>query len=404
MVDLSEFFEIQARLVAVLPQTRRNTFLEKINWDARLLGVIGARGTGKTTLLLQHLTDLSDERERYLYVSADHVQVQAMGLYEIAATFFKLGGQTLFIDEIHKSADWPSVVKSLYDGFPKARIAFSGSSTLALQRGGGDLSRRAVLYSLPGLSFREYLAFSKGFVRPPVDLAKLLQNHTELAMEMAGTGPILRYYKDFLDHGAYPYFMEGVNEYLPRLLNVLEKVLYEDIPSAIGVRVTNIPILKKMLWLIATSQTFVPNIERMSRDLKISKEFVYTYLEALERARLLNGILRAEIGYRMVRKPSKIYLENTNLLQAVAGHAAGGAKPGTIRETFFMQQVKGAGLNLHIPRRGDFLAENRYFFEVGGRSKGGAQITAEKDAYLVKDDIEVGHRDVIPLWLFGFLY
>jgi predicted AAA+ superfamily ATPase len=404
MVDLSEFFEIQARLVAVLPQTRRNTFLEKINWDARLLGVIGARGTGKTTLLLQHLTDLSDERERYLYVSADHVQVQAMGLYEIAATFFKLGGQTLFIDEIHKSADWAVVVKSLYDGFPQARIAFSGSSTLALQRGGGDLSRRAVLYSLPGLSFREYLAFLKGVGAPPVDLTEILQNHTGLAMEMTGTGPILRYYKDYIDHGVYPYFMEGENEYLPRLLNVLEKVLYEDIPSAIGVRVSNIPILKKMLWLIATSQPFVPNIERTSRDLNISKEFVYTYLEALERALLLSSILRAETGYRMVRKPSKIYLENTSLLKAVAGHALGGAKPGTIRETFFMQQVKGAGLNLHIPRMGDFLVENRYIFEVGGRSKGGAQISTEEDAYVVKDNIEVGHRDVIPLWLFGFLY
>lgn len=404
MIDLSEFFEIQARLVAGIPLTRRKTFTKKINWEARLLGIIGARGTGKTTLLLQQLNDKSDKRQEHLYISADHVQVQAMGLYEIASAFFKLGGQSILIDEIHKFAGWSREVKSLYDSFPQARVAFSGSSTLALQKGGGDLSRRAVIYSLPGLSFREYMIFVKGIARPPVDLAELLQKHSELAKEMADKGPILKYFRDFLDYGVYPYFLEGVNEYLPRLLNALEKVFYEDIPSAIGIKVSNIPTLKKMLWLIATSQPFIPNIERMSRDLKISKEFVYTYLEALERARLLSGIPPAESGYRMVRKPSKIYVENTNLLRALAGHGVDGAKPGTIRETFFAQQIRGAGLNLHIPRRGDFLVENRYIFEVGGKSKGGNQIYGEKDAYLVRDDIEVGYGDVVPLWLFGFLY
>lgn len=404
MIDLSEFFEIQARLVAGIPRTCRKSFKEKINWEARLLGIIGARGNGKTTLLLQRLADLSNNMQEHLYISADHVRVQAMGLYEIVSAFFKLGGQSILIDEIHKSTDWPREVKNLYDSFPQAKIAFSGSSTLALQTGGGDLSRRAVLYPLPELSFREYLNLIKGTDHPPLDLVELLQEHSQLAVELADNGPILGYFRDFLDHGAYPYFLEGVNEYLPRLLNVLEKVFYEDIPSAIGIKTTNIPVLKKMLWLIATSQPFIPNIERMSRDLKISKEFVYTYFEALERARLLSGIPPAESGYRMVRKPSKIYVENTNLLVALAGQGVSGAKPGTIRETFFAQQVKGAGLSLHIPHRGDFLVEKDYIFEVGRKSKGGAQISGEEKAYLVRDDIEFGHGNVVPLWLFGFLY
>jgi predicted AAA+ superfamily ATPase len=404
MIDLSEFFEIQARLMAHTPETRRATFSENINWDARLLGIVGARGTGKTTLLLQQLADRSDNKQEHLYLSADHVRVQAVGLYDIASAFFKLGGRTLFIDEIHKSIDWPGVVKSLYDSYPQTRIAFSGSSTLALQTGSGDLSRRAVLYSLPGLSFREYLGFSKGAAYPPMDITTLLKTHHTVAEAISKEGPILKHFADYLDHGVYPYFVEGVNEYLPRLLNVLEKVLYEDIPTAIGVKTSYIPVLKKILWLIATSQPFVPNVERMSRDLKVSKPFVYTYIEALERARLLIGVPPAESGYRMVRKPAKIYVENTNLLLAIAGYGVSGPRQGTLRETVFVHQVKGAGLRLHIPHRADFLVENQYVFEIGGRSKSAAQLNGREAAYLVKDDIEIGHGNVIPLWLMGFLY
>jgi predicted AAA+ superfamily ATPase len=187
-------------------------------------------------------------------------------------------------------------------------------------------------------------------------------------------------------------------------MNVLEKVFYEDIPLLIGIKISKIPVIKKMLWLMATSQPFTPNIDKMSRDLKISKEYVYTYLEALERARLISGIPPAESGYRRVRKPSKIYLENTNLLQALAGQGVGGLKQGTVRETFFAQQLMGIGLSLHVPHHGDFLVAERYIFEIGGKSKGSSQITGEENAYLVRDDIEAGHGNVIPLWLFGFLY
>ena len=188
------------------------------------------------------------------------------------------------------------------------------------------------------------------------------------------------------------------------MLNVLEKIFYEDIPSSIGTKPSNIPIIKRILWLVATSQPFIPNIEKISRDLKISKEFVYVYLDALERARLLTGILPAESGYRLVRKPSKIYLENTNLLKALASNTGGEAMQGTIRETFFAQQVKGSESGITIPKKGDFLVDNRYLVEVGGRSKGKSQVEGQKDSYIVKDDIEIGYQNIIPLWLFGFLY
>lgn len=404
MLDLSEFFSIQASLLGQVSRSRSRFLRENIDWNSRLLGIVGARGTGKTTLLLQHLAEQDHRHQRHLYVSADHIRLQASGLYEIASYFFRLGGETIMIDEIHKYANWSQEVKNLYDSFPTAKIFFSGSSTLALQKGKADLSRRAVFYTLPGLSFREYLSFAHGLEFQAVSLPELLQNHTIVASKLLKAGPILGRFNDYLDHGVYPFFLEGIDDYLPKLLNVLEKVLYEDIPAAIAIKTANVPVLKRMLWLVATSQPFTPNIERMSRNLKISKEYVYTYLDSLERAELLSGFFSSETGYRLVRKPSKIYMENTNLLRGVAGQLGGKDQVGTARETFFAHQLKSAGANVRIPSRGDFLVEGKYLFEIGGRTKGKSQVKDADNGFVVRDEIEVGFGNVIPLWLFGFLY
>lgn len=404
MLDLSEFFSIQASLLGQVPRPRSRFLKKNVDWNSRLLGIVGARGTGKTTLLLQHLAEQDLRHHRHLYVSADHIRLQASGLYEIASYFFRLGGETIMIDEIHKYANWSQEVKNLYDSFPAAKIFFSGSSTLALQKGKADLSRRAVFYTLPGLSFREYLSFAHGLEFQPVSLPELLQNHTIAASKILEEGPILGRFNDYLDHGVYPFFLEGIEGYLAKLLNVLEKVLYEDIPVAIAIKTANVPVLKRMLWLVATSQPFAPNIERMSRNLKISKEYVYTYLDSLERAGLLSGFFTSETGYRLVRKPSKIYMENTNLLRAVAGQLGGKDQAGAARETFFAHQLKSAGANVRIPSRGDFMAEGKYLFEIGGRTKGKSQVKDADNAFVVRDAIEVGFGNVIPLWLFGFLY
>ena len=404
MLDLSEFFSIQANLLTQVSLPRSRSLNEKIDWNSRLLGIVGGRGTGKTTLLLQHMAEQGQHRQRHLYISADHIRVQATGLYEIASYFFRLGGETITIDEIHKYANWQQELKNLYDSFPAAKIFFSGSSTLALQKGKADLSRRAVFYTLPGLSFREYLYFAHGLDFQPVFLPDLLQNHPLAASKILEKGPVLGHFRDYLDHGVYPFFLEGIEHYLPKLLNVLEKVLYEDIPTVIGIKTANVPVLKRMLWLVATSQPFTPNIERMSRNLTTSKEYIYTYLDSLERAGLLSGFLPSETGYRLVRKPSKIYMENTNLLRAVAGEIGGKDQTGTVRETFFAHQLKNAGMNVRIPSRGDFMVEGKYLFEIGGRTKGKSQVKDTDNAFVVRDDIEVGFGNVIPLWLLGFLY
>ena len=403
-MDLSEFFSIQSTLLAAVPRSESRFLKKTIDWNHRLIGIVGGRGTGKSTMLLQHIAEHDTGDQQTLYLSADHIHVQATGLYEIGSSFFRLGGKTFVIDEIHKYIDWRQEVKNLHDAFPETKIYFSGSSTLGLQRGKGDLSRRAVYYSLPGLSFREYLSFAHGLAFKPASLPDLLKNHAALASRILKEGPILGRFRDYLDHGVYPFFLEGVHLYHNKLSNVIEKVLYEDIPAATATKTANVPAMKRMLWLIATSQPFTPNIEKMARDLKISKPTIYTYLDFLERAMLLSGFLPAETGYRLVRKPSKIYMENTNLLRQIAGELGTREQIGTVRETFFAHQLKSAGMSLSIPKYGDFQVGNNLPFEIGGKGKGGHQLKGLSNAYLVKDDVEVGYGNIIPLWLFGFLY
>ena len=404
MEDLTEFFGIQGGLLRAVAGSRGRFLKDKIDWDNRLIGIVGGRGTGKTTLLLQHIADRDRGEQRQLYISADHIHVQATGLYEIASSFFRLGGETIVIDEIHKYGTWQQEVKNLYDAFPDAGILFSGSSIIALQKGKADLSRRAVFHTLPGLSFREYLYFANGLEFAPASLPELLKNHPTIAAGILSKGPILGRFKEYLDHGVYPFFMEGVDVYHLKLSNVIEKVLYEDIPSATGTRTASIPVLKRILWLIATSQPFTPNIEKMSRELKISKTYIYTYLDFLERAGLLSGFLPAETGYRLVRKPAKIYMENANLIRQVTGELGSKEDSGAVRETFFAHQTKSAGMNVRIPNQGDFLVDGMYLFEIGGKGKGKSQIKDFSNAFVVRDDIEVGFGNIIPLWLFGSLY
>jgi predicted AAA+ superfamily ATPase len=404
MIDLSIFFDIQQNLINLLKTEHRRSLYDKINWDSRLIGLIGNRGTGKTTLLLQYLTGLARDRSKFLYLSADHIRVEAIGIYDIASQFFKMGGMVLVIDEVHKYGNWPQEIKNLYDAFPNARILFSGSSSLEVQLGKADLSRRAVFYTLPGLSFREYLLLINFGNFPAISFRELLENNHSIASSILKKGPILGHFQDYLDYGVYPFFLEGKYEYIPKLQNVIEKVLYEDLASSASIRTSNIPLLKRILWLIATSQPFEPNFQKISRNLGLSKPTLYTYFDYLERAGLILFAMPAGRGAKLVRKPAKIYMGDTNLLRAAVETLVREDPLGTRRETFCCHQLKSAGLRVRVPEQGDFLVENRFLFEVGGRSKGKRQIATNKDAYLVRDDIDCGFGNVIPLWMLGMLY
>jgi len=404
MEELAEFYSIQAPLADHVRGLPRRFLYQALAQGPRLQGVIGARGTGKTTLILQQIPSEGDRSrvDAWLYISVDHVRAQAAGLYNLGASFFRLGGTSLLLDEIHKYPKWRQETKNLYDSFPDNRIVFSGSSTLALQESKGDLSRRAVYHTLPGLSFREFLLLQDNREYPSMTLREILDNH-QVAAERVRR-PILDRFQDYLKRGAYPFFLEGTAEYPGRLMNVVDKALYDDLAVVLGVRPTNVPVIKRMLWLIATSQPFIPNIEKMSRELSLSKEYVYLYLDGLEKAGIITFLFAPQRGYRLVRKPAKVYMDNTNLLRVIAGDIGFRALQGTVRETFFLQQVRGAGLSVHADSAGDFVVNGRHILEVGGRKKTAKQLRDLDAAYVVRDDIEVGFGRVIPLWLFGFLY
>lgn len=407
MVDLANLSGISMELLASVPLRHRRFLAEKVNWATRLLGVSGSRGVGKTTMLLQALRDEQDKGEQTLYIAADHIKVEALGIYAIADAFFKSGGTVLAVDEIHKRSSWPQEIKSLYDSFPRARIWFSGSSALNLQLGKADLSRRAVYYELPTLSFREYVLLKEGIELRALELDALVNDHMQRAFAVTKRirrKPVLGLFRDYLAHGSYPFFLEGVDEVPARLRQVVEKVLFEDIPTTTGVKLSNVPVLKKVLYEIATSPPYEMNIANMSRRFEVTRNTIYAYLHYLELAGLVARVLPRGAGSTITTKPAKLFFNNTGLLRAVGQELSPQDPLGTIRETFFVNQLRAAGYPLRLARKGDFLVQDTYTFEVGGKGKGRKQIHGETNAFLVKDDLESGFGASIPLWMFGLLY
>ena len=398
-----ELFYIHRRTVEAVPMAFRRYLHAEIDWEAKHLCITGCRGTGKTTLLLQHYLENYNDVERCLYISADHVAVAGIGLFNIASEYFKIGGEAIIIDEIHKSPNWEAELKSIIDTFKQKRVLVSGSSAIKLKQGKADLSRRVVYYGLKDLSFREYLELKESIKLPVLPLDELLTGHVHSAEFITRERPILKYFNRYLAEGAYPFITEGQNTYLSKLLNVIEKVLYEDVAIAADMKQANIPVLKKILWLIASSVPFQVNIEKMSRELGISKAYVYQYIDHLDATGLINAVPHEGTGYRTVRKPAKILMSNSNLLFAVNRAMLSEAQRGCVRETFFVSQLAQL-FKTTISGHGDFKVADKYVFEIGGAGKGGKQIKDVPDAFIAADGIEVGFANKIPLYLFGMLY
>lgn len=400
---LNELFEIQSEIAKSVDLSFKRSLYREIHWESRLISIMGARGVGKTTLLLQYYKEHFATPEACLYISADHIKVTALGLYEIANIFYKGGGQLLIIDEIHRYTNWAQELKNIYDSFPKLRIAISGSSMLDILKGRYDLSRRMVLYYLHGLSFREFLILETRIPFESLSLTNILHHHVAIASRTVEKIKILNHFQHYLRYGFYPFYLEDKDLYTIKLMNIVEKVVSEDIPSVFGIKPTSTSILKKMIFLIASSQPFSPNIDKMSSQLALSKEYVYYYLECLEKAGLFSFLPPPSKGFKGVRKPAKIFMENPNLFCAVLGKSGVQSEIGAVRESFFLNQLK----NHHevvASEAGDFKVDDHYTFEIGGKNKPRDQIRDVPNAYLALDGIEVGHGATIPLWLFGFLY
>lgn len=405
-INIQYLRETQAILLNNKDTKFKRFLYEKINFQDRLIGIVGPRGVGKTTLLLQYLKLNHDKDEAALYVLADNIFFRQGDLFEFAREFhLKHGGKLLCIDEIHRYENWNQELKNIYDSLPDLKIIFSGSSSLNLIRGKYDLSRRALLYSLPGLSFREYLAFEKDIEIKALKLNDLFAHSYEISKKIAQNKYILKYFNDYLKQGYYPFYKENpeLHSYNSRILNTIDKAVYEDIGSFYNLKTQNLIIFKKILHFLCTIPPGEININKLANSLKHNNATISEYLEILKETSLIRFLPNNKTGHAMIRNAVKVFLDNSNIFHALniaIGHVL---KTGTVRELFLLNQLQNAGYIATFTKNGDFEIDQKVI-EIGGRSKNFTQIRSTRNGYLALDDILIGERRKIPLYLFGFLY
>lgn len=398
MEKLIELF--RKKMTGPLPVFERE-LERKINWNARLISVRGSRGTGKTTLFLQHIKKtFSNNLNKVLYVNLDNIYFSNNTLVELAEKFASHGGTHLFIDEVHKYENWSKEIKNLYDDFPELHIAFTGSSLLEILNGRADLSRRTLVYELTGLSFREYLSLIKAHDFPIFTLEEILKNNEQISAEIASKIKPFEFFDDYLSFGYYPYFLEGKDDYFNRLNETLNMILEVELPMLRGLEIAYIPRIKKLLAVIGESAPFIPNITQLAAKIGISRQTLLIYLKYLEDAKLINQLYKKSRGLSVLEKPEKILMENTNLIELFNGE---NANTGSLRETFVLNQLLHSH-KVDFSEESDFFVDSKYTFEVGGKNKKRKQIQEIPDSYIIADDIEFGTDRRIPIWLLGFMY
>lgn len=364
-----------------------------IDWNDHLIAIMGARGVGKTTLVLQHIK-LHEDINKTLFVYADDVWFSAHSLFDLAESFYKEGGKALYIDEIHKYNNWSQEIKNISDSFPRLKVCYTGSSVLDLQKGSHDLSRRLLNYHMHGLSFREYLSLSKGIEVPEHTLEQILAG--EINFPFDRYRPI-ELFKEYLKEGYYPFFRRS--GYYLRLTHVINTVIEQDIPKFAELTISMAEKLKTLLYIIAQSVPFKPNYTKIAQDLGTNRNVVSDLVVWLEKAGLINILRDDTKGIKLLGKVNKIYLNNPNLAYALSDDVP---NIGNIRETIFLAWLR-VGHKITASSVSDFKVGD-YTFEVGGKKKGKAQVKDVRNAYIVKDDIEHGFKEVVPLWAFGLLY
>lgn len=364
-----------------------------IPWNDRLIAILGARGVGKTTLVLQHIK-LYEDVDTTLFVYADDLWFSTHSLITLAEIFYTNGGRVLYIDEIHKYKNWSQEIKNIYDQYPDLKVRYTGSSILDLQKGSHDLSRRVLEFQMHGLSFREYVALRYGADIPIHTLEQVLDNKIEFPYK--DYRPVALF-KEYLRQGYYPYFKESGYEL--RLTKTINAILEVDIPKFAELSISASEKLKTLLYIVAQSVPFKPNYSKIARDLDMHRNAVSDLMVWLDKADLIN-ILRDDVeGYKLLGKVNKIYLNNPNLAYALSDEEP---NIGNIRETIFLAWLR-ATHKVTASSVSDFKV-GKYTFEVGGKKKGQHQIKDVEHAYVVKDDIEYGHLNEVPLWAFGLLY
>ncbi len=403
-MEMEEYYRIldlSNRRIRENNYSTKRFLLDKIDWRDRLICISGSRGCGKTTMILQHIhSDFTKNLDAALYVSLDNLWFATNSLSELVDMHYKNGGTHIFLDEVHYLKDWQLIIKNLYDDYPKLNIVYTGSSLLRIDSESGDLSRRQVVYSLPGLSFREYLNFEEIIDTEAVPLEKLLKDHKKIAEELIPNRPILKYFSDYLSKGYYPFYKEVYVGYEQRVSQITNQILESDYPAVEKINYSTVQKIKKMLYILAQSCPQTPKMTELYAQLDTDRNQGLKMLYILERANLINLLSSEKATLKNMARPDKIYCDNPNIMYSLTRNI----NVGTKRETFFLNQLKAAGHEILYPSKGDFIVDGKYLFEVGGKDKSFDQIKDIPDSFLAIDDVEVGRGNKIPLWMFGLLY
>lgn len=394
------------RLLSDLPPVYERNIYKKLESGHRIVGIIGSRGIGKTTYILHYLKKNYARSPQALYISADDLYFTENNLVDLAQKFVDFyDGRILCIDEIHKYPNWAQELKNIYDKHRRLKIIFSGSSSVDLIKEKYDLSRRAVLKHLPGLSFREFLEMKSGKKYPVLTLPEITGNRVAAIEEIAKTPRLLGLFREYLRVGYYPLFREFKNQedLYDALEGVIDKIVHMDIASYYSLKTSTLPVFRKILYFIHTSTPSSVNINRIARSLGKDHSDAANYLEMMKDTGLLRFLLIDKMGHALIRNAEKIYLGNTNLAYALEKATGKKTNKGQIRELFFVASLENAGLKPFYSKKGDIRCDD-YIFEIGGAGKDFSQIKNQKNCFIAADDILFGGARKIPLYFFGFLY
>src|SRR5690554_4007214 len=401
---MKELYEYNDNILRNVSDSYFRYLMEKVDWNQRLIAIKGARGVGKTTLILQYLKYHLKNTEKSLYITADHYWFYTHNLVETADSFYKNGGRYLFIYEVHKYPNWSTEIKNIYEGYSELKIDFTSSYNLDIYKGEADLSRRLITYELPGLSFREYLEMNHSLKKIPSITLETIQDNSRAYIdrvldEIRHPLPI---FKNYLKTGYFPFSINEKEESTFKKTNqVINTIIETDLAIMEGFDVKTAFKIKKLLGVIAESFPFKPNVSALSRKLDVSRDTVYHWLVLLEKAKLVNLLIAKGKGVSTLQKPDKLFLENPNWNYSLRNEA----NIGNIRETFLLSQLLNANFNPKLPENGDFYIEKYDLtIEVGGKTKTAKQVKGENNFLVAIDGIEMGRGNKIPLWLFGFLY
>lgn len=395
-----QLLEQSANLLTHIPLGFKRYLFHHIRWQNRLIGIKGARGTGKTTMLLQWLKIQNLPPSEAAYFSLDDLYFSQHFLKETVADFYRQGGKILVLDEVHKYPNWSAEIKNCYDFYPDLKIIFTGSSIIDISTQQGDISRRAVIYELPGLSFREYLSMMGIVTIAPTTLTELLTNTSAIKKELPPSFKPLQYFHEYLKTGYYPFAIEDTETTHHRINQMIRTIVEYDMMELKDFDIRNAKKLLQLIYVIAQQVPFKPNITALSEKTGIHRNSINNYLNYLEQAKILQLLYPAGISTPILQKPEKIFLNNTTLLYALSEN---NADIGSVRETFFLSQLI-VNHKVHMPKQGDFIVDNKFTFEVGGKNKGNEQVRNIDNAWIAKDDIDNIVGTQIPLWMLGMLY